>query len=413
MLVPSYTFTIWSFLYRGFGEEDPEGDGDAEGEAGEDIPGFSPAIPNGDRALGCNLFRHNEFIDDHLCGECTDGSTETVGHHHKESLRRGALLGCGLLVHIECTGDIEEIKGKAIDDAAEHEEDDAGEAGVTCAEESEAEDPGEHRHEHDILDTEFLEEERNSEDTEGFADLGDRNQDIRVLHAESIGKLFDGAKGSDKGVGVGVRHLEAHTEHHREDEEECHFLLFEEGEGFESKCFYEVHTAFCGFDLASREGEGVGSQDEAESTADDELPGSSLEAEEVNDPHGRDEADSTEDTDGREVLNRIHAGFDEGIESDGVGERDGRHEECDGEGVEGEQRAEVYIGGREGIHTCCAHKQAGEGMAETEGLLRLDPAVCDDTHEGRHEETNYTLDGIEPSDVLTKPLLEEVGSHRG
>ena len=204
-----------------------------------------------------NFFCHNEFIDNRLGRERTDSSSETISHHHKESLCRRTLCFFCLLIDVERTGDIEEIKGKTIDDAAQDEEDDSRETGITCSKECKAEYPREHRHKHDVLDSEAFEEERNSQDTERLADLADGDKDIRVLHTKGVSKLFDCAKRGDEGVCITIRHLQTHSEHHREDEEERHLLLFEERKGLQAKRLYEIDRSFCFLNLTSRKRERI------------------------------------------------------------------------------------------------------------------------------------------------------------
>ena len=173
------------FVHRGLGEEDPEEDSHTECEAGKDEPCFSPSRPYS-HWFG---LADNQTIHDALCGEHTNRSAQAVCHHHKEPLCGGALCFFGLLIDIKGTGDIEEIKGEAVNDTTQDEEDDAWESGVTCSKETKTEYPSEHRHEHHVLDTESLKEERNSQDTECFAYLRDGDEDVRVLYTKGIGKL--------------------------------------------------------------------------------------------------------------------------------------------------------------------------------------------------------------------------------
>ena len=61
---------------------------------------------------------------------------DAVGHEHEQALCRGARLNVRLLVNVDAAGDVEEVKGHAVDDAAEDEEDVAGETGAADAEEA-------------------------------------------------------------------------------------------------------------------------------------------------------------------------------------------------------------------------------------------------------------------------------------
>ena len=79
----------------------------------------------------------NEVIYNEFGRLRTDGCTKAVGHHHEESLSRRTHVFCCFLIYIECTRDIEEIKGKAIYDAAQNEHPYAR-TGIACAEEAKA-----------------------------------------------------------------------------------------------------------------------------------------------------------------------------------------------------------------------------------------------------------------------------------
>ena len=69
------------------------------------------------------------------------GSSDTIGHHHKQSLCRCLDAGIALLVNEYTSGNIEEVEGYAINYTGEDEEDDARHCGITDAEEAESEHP--------------------------------------------------------------------------------------------------------------------------------------------------------------------------------------------------------------------------------------------------------------------------------
>ena len=48
------------------------------------------------------------------------------------------------------------------------------------------------------------------------------------------------AEGADEGIGKAIGDLEAHTEEHREDEEECHLPLLEEDKGTQAEGFHQT-----------------------------------------------------------------------------------------------------------------------------------------------------------------------------
>lgn len=116
-------------------EENHKENAHHEGVGGEDVPGLAPARHGGVVHTG---------IHDRTGGEGTYGSTEAVGHQHKETLGgRAYVLGC-VIVDIEGAGDVEEVEGYSVNDAAEYEKENSRHTRVTKSEEAEAEHPGEH-----------------------------------------------------------------------------------------------------------------------------------------------------------------------------------------------------------------------------------------------------------------------------
>ena len=83
-----------------------------QGIAGKNVPGGTPV------GLGSIV---NEMVDNGLGGQCSDGGTQSVGHQHEEALGTGADGLVGLLVDVERSGNVEEVKGYTIHDAGEDE----------------------------------------------------------------------------------------------------------------------------------------------------------------------------------------------------------------------------------------------------------------------------------------------------
>ena len=133
---------------------------------------------------------------------------------------------------------------------------------------------------------------------------------------------------------------------------------------------------------------------------------------EVDEEHREDEADGAEHTDRREGLDRILAVLLQGVVGHGVGDGDGRHEEGDAQRIERVERAELDVGA--GAHRVPAggeHRQAGDALAEGQDLLRRDPLVGDDAHQGRHEDGDETLRGEEKPDLRAKAGTGEETAH--
>ena len=110
------------------------------------------------------------MVDDGLGGKRTYRGAKTIGHQHEQSLCAGAYILAGGLIDEEGARDVEEVEGHAIDDHRDNKHPYAA-ARITRADESEAEHPCEHGDEHHVLDTEFLHEERDEQDTAGLTDL--------------------------------------------------------------------------------------------------------------------------------------------------------------------------------------------------------------------------------------------------
>ena len=81
-----------------------------------------------------------------------------------------------------------------------------------------------------------------------------------MLYAKGICKFFNGAKRCDKWVGIGIGHLQAHTQHHRENEEQCHLFLLEEPECFETQGLYQIYVTLVFANLACGQRERIDGQ---------------------------------------------------------------------------------------------------------------------------------------------------------
>ena len=65
------------------------------------------------------------------------------------------------------------------------------------------------------------------------------------------------------------------------------------------------------------------------------------------------------------------------------------------------------------IQPCRTHKEGREKVTERKHLLGRYPAVGHDAEQCRHKEGDYTLHGIEQTDLLRHTNGDEVTSHRG
>lgn len=224
------------------------------------------------------------MIDDGLRAERSDRGADAVGHDHEESLRRGADRRIGLLIDEERPRDVEEVEGHTIDDHRKDEHPHAV-SGVAQAEESKTEHPGEHGHEHDVLDAEAFQAEGNEQDAERFGDLRQRDQRIGVVGAERGGIFGDVAETGDEGIRKAVGNLQRNTQQHREDEEQGHLLLLEEREGAQPEGLDQALALGRAADRTRRKGHGIEPESETQHGALDELHAGSLETGRIADEH--------------------------------------------------------------------------------------------------------------------------------
>ena len=124
-----------------------------------------------------------------------------------------------------------------------------------------------------------------------------------------------------------------------------------------------------------------------------------LRTHEVHEEHGADEADGAEDADRWEILDRVHAGLGEGIESHRIVQADSGHKESHRYGIKREEPRELDSLDLGAIESGTRHKYSGDEMADAEHLLRLDILISQDTDKRGHKERDYTLNGIEPADI--------------
>ena len=135
---------------------------------------------------------------------------------------------------------------------------------------------------------------------------------------------------------------------------------------------------------------------------------------EIDEEHRQDEAHGAEHADRREGLDGILAGLLQGVVGHGIGDGDGRHIECDTKRIEGVERAELDGGAcAHSIPAGADHRGAGDALAQGENLLRRDPLVGDDAHQGRHENGDKTLGREEQPDLRAEAAACEETAHRG
>ena len=124
---------------------------------------------------------------------------------------------------------------------------------------------------------------------------------------------------------------------------------------------------------------------------------------EIHEEHAADEAHGSENTDWREVLDRIFPIDFQGVICYGIGYRDGWHIERHAESVKGVEDAEFQVGARLcGVPAGAQHEQGCKAVAEGEYLLCRNPFIRNNTCEGRHENGDESLRGKEKPDLRTE-----------
>ena len=351
-------------------------------------------------------------VHDGARGIRAEEGAETVGHNHKDALRRGADLAAGLLFDEERAGDVEEVECHAVDDHRKHEER-RTRSRIADAEEPEAQHPGQHRNQHHFLNAETPEEERNQQNAERFGHLRQREQDHRVLHDGRIGILGHRSEVLNVAVAEGVGDLQSGAQQHREDEENGHPLLLEEREGPQAQRIDPRLLLRAALDGTPRQRERVGRQYERQQGRNVELPLGELDlhapdVRQVDEPHGGDESHGSPYADGREMLHGIEPGQIEGIVGHGVRQGDGRHVEHHAQQHAAVQRGVSRLRGRGD------EKRAADEMADAQQFLRRNPAVGDNPHHGGHEQRGDSHRREEAADLQSREVesASQVGAQR-
>ena len=311
------------------------------------------------------------------------------------------------------TGNVEEVEGKAVHDAAEHEQQHAGHGRITQAEEGEAEYPGKHGNEHYVLDAELLHGKRNKQDTKRFRCLRNGYERIGVLYRKGVGQGRIGGKGAQEGVGIAVGNLQGGAQEHAEDEEDGKLRVLEQGKCLESESLGQGFVLLARVDGAGRHGEGVSAEDERKDAGGNELVvavlhGCSVNLEEIGEEHAADEPHGAEYPDGREFFHRIHSFLGHGVVRYGINQGDGRHEESYAKAVQDEQRSKLHgIPGGHAINAGPGHEQACQAVAQGKHLLGFHLLIG---QERGHEDGNNALHGKEPFDLRTQADVSQIAA---
>ena len=226
-----------------------------------------------------------------------------------------------------------------------------------------------------------------------------------MLYTKSVGKSVDVAETCDKRVGKAVGDLQAHTYKGGEDKEHRHLVLLEKLESVETKRLGKRFLALVFLNLASRQRERITSEHHAENAAYQKLMRSSLEFEQVNNPHANDKSHSAERSDGRKMLNGVQLVEVERVVSHRKRQRERRHIKRNSEEVERIHHAHLCVGaGVEAVHAERNHSRSRYQVAYSVSFLRLNPSVGNDAYDCGHKQRRYALCRIEQSDAVGKTV---------
>ena len=150
-------------------EHQGKGDAHCQSKTGEDKPASLPVAHEESRIA--HLLPCAEVVDDGSCWQRADGTAQSVGHQHEQTLRCSLDFLRTLTINKDATGDIEEIESYSIHDAGSDEQQYTGHARIAQTEETKAQEPCEHSDKHDAFDAITLEEERNEQDAECLTHL--------------------------------------------------------------------------------------------------------------------------------------------------------------------------------------------------------------------------------------------------
>ena len=128
-----------------------------------------------------------------------------------------------------------------------------------------------------------------------------------------------------EGVAKHIGDLQFGAEHHGEDKEDCHTLVFKQRKGVQAEHLGPALVALGVGDRNMRQRQGEQRQQDRQRRADIKLHMAKLEAREANAPHGEDKADGAPDTNWREIGHDIQPRRLQAVVGDGVDQAKRRH----------------------------------------------------------------------------------------
>ena len=146
-----------------------------------------------------------------------------------------------------------------------------------------------------------------------------------MLDDKAAGKQRIFIEAMQEGVAEHIGDLQFGTEHHREDKEDSHALVFKQRKGVKPQNLRPPLIALGVGDRNMRQRQGEQRQQDRQRRANVQLHMAQFEAREADAPHGEDKADGAPDTNWREIGDDIQPRRLQAIVRDGVNQPQRRH----------------------------------------------------------------------------------------
>ena len=342
-------------------------------------------LPVGNAVGGVHL---NHFTAYHAA----QNTAEAVGHHQEHTLCAGADFRLHLFFHKHRTRDVEEVEGAAVNDHRQHQQHGAERAWVAVGEQAEAQHPCRDTDQHDVFDAVAAQEERDGQDEQRLRDLRDGHHHRRVFNDKAAGEQRVVIEAVQEGVAEHVGDLQLCAQQHGEDKEDRHAFVFKQRERVQAE---HGAPALVFLLVRNRNGwqrQGEDRQQHRERCADIELHMAQFEAREAHAPHRHDKADSSPDTDWREIGHDIHIRGLQAVVGDGVDQAKRWHI---GQRVKQDHHEHRPRRGHLGCHK---QRPRAHQMAKHVQPFRTQPFIRHDAQQRWHEDSRNTERAVNGTD---------------
>ena len=146
-----------------------------------------------------------------------------------------------------------------------------------------------------------------------------------MLDDKAAGKQRIFIEAVQEGVTEHVSDLQLGAEHHREDKEDSHTLVFKQRKSVQAEHLRPALIALGVGDRNMRQRQGEQSQQDRQRRANVQLHMAQFKAGEAHAPHGEDKADGAPDTNWREIGDNIQPRRLQAVVGDGIDQAKRRH----------------------------------------------------------------------------------------